>query len=293
MRTYVYIFLFSLTFSLAGFSQPFLDVVNAEYTNSIKEGVFRRQNTGNRYGFLNAGLTVPVLFKSDSSILVISPAFENWKVKTDNLADLPAGILSLKAAVGFIKPVSSKWTFSASIIPRWNGYNSQLLTKDNFQFGLAGLVSYKAGAGLVLKGGVYYNPEFFGTFIMPLIGIEWKINEYNNLFGVLPGSMTFEHKISARLFTGAFFKAITNSYQAGIDSNRSAKRFLRIDENQLTFFADVYITKHIVLYIQAGHSVLRQFRLGTVNAGDTYYYKVRMNDGFLFKTGVAYRLRFR
>ena len=49
------------------------------------------------------------------------------------------------------------------------------------------------------KFGLYYNKEFFGNYFMPLIGLDWKIDAKNNLFGVLPGYMIFEHRVTSKI----------------------------------------------------------------------------------------------
>jgi hypothetical protein len=69
---------------------------------------------------------------------------------------------------------------------------------------------------------------------MPLVGLDWKINAKNNLFGVLPGYMIFEHKVTPRFYYGFAFRALTNSYLE--DTGDMAlfdrgKYYLRIDDN--------------------------------------------------------------
>lgn len=83
---------------------------------------------------------------------------------------------------------------------------------------------------------------------MPLAGIDWRINARNNVFGILPGNLAWEHKVTGRFYFGATFKAITNSYLSGVLNNNSY--FMRIDDNQLAIYADVYVAKHIVLTLE-------------------------------------------
>lgn len=289
----IFLIILLLVVSVLCFSQPYFDLVNTKYTISPDAGILNRQKTSNHLSNVTCGVNLPFVLKKDSTTLVISPAFESWNISIDSIQGIPGSITSLVLPFSIIKPVSQKWIVLFSIIPRWNGYNSQLVVKNNFQLGLAGLASYKKRQGLVYKFGIYYNSEFSGTFIMPLLGIDWKINERNNLFGVLPGSVTYEHKVNNRFYWGSTFKAITNSYQAGFYNFTSNTKFIRVDDNQFSFFADGYLTRYLVVTIEAGHSVSRQLRLGTEHSGTKYYYKEKMRDDFLFKAGVAYRLRFR
>ena len=75
------------------------------------------------------------------------------------------------------------------------------------------LAGYTKNTNLKYKFGVYVNNEFFGVFVMPLAGIDWRINDRNNLFGILPGRLTFELKLNNNFYAGANFRAITNSYR--------------------------------------------------------------------------------
>jgi hypothetical protein len=125
------------------------------------------------------------------------------------------------------------------------------------------------------------NNEFFNVFVMPLAGIDWKINDRNILFGVLPGSLTYEHRINTHFYYGANFRAITNSYY-------TAPGYWRINENQLGLYLDTYVTKTIVLNIESGHSLFRKVETGIKHISKR---NADVNDNFYFKLSLAYRIR--
>ena len=113
---------------------------------------------------------------------------------------------------------------------------------------------------------------------------NWRSNK-TNVYGVLPGSLTIERKLNTVFYFGIAFRAITNSYQ------QYNNKFIRIDDNQLTLFIDYYLSKHIVLNAEAGHSVFRRIRLGDNQNHPFYYFTAKTNDNWLLKTSLAYRLR--
>lgn len=266
--------------------QPYLDIVGIKYTNSPAAGVWRSNNTENHFQYFNASLNLPVVFKRDSTLLVFSPNTERWDIQTDTASSLPAHFYSLILPLSLVKPLSAKWAITVTAIPRWNGEATSIF-KNGFQMGGAVIAAYKKNSRITWKLGLYYNSEQSGPFFMPLAGIDWHINSNNNLFGVLPGSLVFEHKTSSHLYIGAMFKAITNTYLTG-----QQNRYLRIDDNQVSFFADYYISKKVVLTMESGHSVFRAFRLGIKDAPQKYYYQEKMNDDLLFKISLNYRIRF-
>jgi Domain of unknown function (DUF6268) len=272
-------------------AQPYLDIASFSYLNSPGTGLWRRNNTANNFQYYNTGLNLPLILKKDSSIILFSPYAERWDIRINNIDDLPSHLWSLVLPVSIVKPLSKKWTVTLSAIPRWNGDKTAIF-KNSFQMGGAILASYKKQDQLTWKFGIYYNAELSGAFFMPLLGIDWRINNRNNLFGVLPGNLVFEHMITNRIYWGASFKAITNTYTAGFVYAGTNAKYLRIDDNQLSLFADFYLLKNIVLNLEAGHAVLRKLRLGVKNDNVKYYYKENMNDDLLLKASLNYRIRF-
>lgn len=92
---------------------------------------------------------------------------------------------------------------------------------------------------------------------MPLLGADWRSNEKNYFFGLLPGRFTWEHKFNNSFYGGITFRAITSSYRF------ENGNYLRIDDNQLSAFLDVYPAKQICLTLEPGYGILRQLRMGT------------------------------
>jgi hypothetical protein len=162
------------------------------------------------------------------------------------------------------------------------------------QWGGAILITYKKTARLKYKFGLYYNREYFGHFFVPLVGIDWKINNRLQLFGVLPGNLVLERKVSRSFYYGVSFRSITNSYKCDAYNflDFDDRRFLRIDNNQLQAFGDVYLTKNVVLNVEAGHSFFRRLRTGIRKGASKYEVNEKTNDNMLFRVALAYRMRF-
>jgi hypothetical protein len=169
-------------------------------------------------------------------------------------------------------------------------------TGNACQYGGAIIISCQKNEKLTYKYGLYFNREFFGNFFMPLAGIDWRINAKNNLFGVLPGNMTYEHKVSSLFYYGATFRAVTNSYKLPVfdpcSSDSSMQKYMRIDDNQLAVFIDCYLAKHVVINMEAGHSLFRKMSMGM--KGDTTPLSktiLTSQDNLFVKAALAYRLR--
>ena len=261
-------------------AQPYLDIINLKYSFSPDAEIFNQKKNANKLLFFGAGTNIPIQFKNKKDALIFSPFFEKWTshVSNNNRRDFYS--VGLPVTLSKSLP-GNRWNILATGIIRMN--DSSLRKNGFLQVGGAMIASYKRSEKLTWKLGVYINNECFGVFIMPLAGIMWNINQKNILFGVLPGNLTFEHKINQSFYYGANFRAITNSYGKALG-------YWRIDENQLGIYLDTYFTKNIVLNLEGGHSLFRKISTGIK---DISTYNNKVNDNFYIKLSLAYRVRFK
>ena len=268
-------------------AQPYLDVAAVRYQNSPDAGAFRRGFQPNQYQYGSAALNLPLVLK-DSSIILFNPSIESWKIKSAALPQLPDQFYGIALPVAFVKPFNQKWTGTFLAVPRWNGAEHFGFT-DRLQLGGAVIMALKRSEKLTYKFGAYYNREAFGNFFMPLLGIDWRPSPSVRLFGVLPGNLVLEKNVSKSFYYGLSFRATTTSYR--YTSNQGSS-FIRIEDNTLQAFADLYLTKNIVLNAEAGHSAFRRFRLGHKGAAEKYFIEDKFKDNLLFRLGLLYRIRF-
>jgi len=262
-------------------AQPYIDIVNIHYCKSPDIGFFQHNKKATQLNYFDASATLPVLFKNKKDAIIFSPYYEQWEAKIREVNRFRKNHFGIGFPVSFLKSIGPKWTLLITPIVRIN--DTSVNSKSKWQFGGAALVSHKSSdKQFTFKFGIYINGDLFGLFVMPLIGIDWKINARTNLFGILPGSLTLEHRLKKFLYYGAAFRAFTNSYS---DINR----YWRVDENQLGIFADCYLTKKIVLNIETGHSIFRKIRTGIKNETRTDW---QASDNFYVKLVLAYRIRF-
>lgn len=270
-------------------AQPYLDVASVRYQTNPTGGLVRQGFAQNKYTYANAALNLPLVFK-DSSILMWSPALETWQIRSSTLPQVPHNLRGIALPLAFVKPFNPLWTATIMAIPRWNGAE-HFNFKDRFQMGGAVLLAKKRHENLTYKFGVYYNREFFGHFVMPLLGIDWRPSPKLRVFGVLPGNAVIEKKVSKAFYYGLSFRATTTSYRFA-SPLANMPSFIRIDDNTVQAFADLYLTKNIVLNAEGGHSLFRRFRVGHQDASEKYFIKEKFNDGPLARISLLYRMRF-
>ena len=261
-------------------SQPYLDLVQAAYQNSPG-------NDPESFAHFRAQVNMPIVLK-DSGIFLINPIWEERWIRINPQSDQQhlRGFITWLTYTRFIAP---KWEMTAAFIPRWNGEPDIQFSKG-FQAGVALLMMYHKNANLTYKLGLYYNREFWGNFFIPLLGIDWTINKKQRIFGILPGYLTYENRLSKTISWGGNFRTFTNSYRLKTNTASTAN-FTRIDDNQLGAYADFYLTRKIVLNAEAGYSILRKIRTGYNKTSEDQYNTLSSNSAPYFRVALQYRLR--
>ncbi len=274
-------------------AQAYLDIVKLNYSYSPRQGL-NEKSSPLQSNFFTADITLPIELKKGGDAFIINPFFTN---NNGQVATSDFHVISKALLMGFLKKdIFPNWNLLSSFIARRNT-EVEVNAKDDWQYGGVLLTTWKKNQDLSFKFGLYYNKEFFGNYFMPLAGLDWRIDPKNNLFGVLPGYMIFEHKVTAKFYYGFAFRALTNSYrEETIDpcftGDCSGKSYLRIDDNPLGVYADTYLSKKIVLSAETGYTILRRYRYGF--KGESIHTRTDYkNDNFYFKASLAYRLRLR
>lgn len=289
---YISLFLSGLSFmcSVKLSAQPYIDLVNARYSNSpANSGLTGKDETPLTLQHAVAGLNIPIpLNKQQTDALLLLPYVEQWKV------GLPYKTLTLQGLgvpVGLQKTLNKNWRITGILFYRLNtstGLPDDI--KNKHQWGTAIIGNYIKNEALTYKFGFYYNREFYGNFFMPLLGIDWQINARNAIFGTLPGAITWESKVTSKFYYGANFRAITNSYRYAIDG---LPGYVSIDENQIGAYADYYLGKHLVINAELGHSVIRKIKSGLQDQKRSKATLESAQDNVYFRVMAAYRLRLR
>ena len=225
-------------------------------------------------------LSVPIDINKRSKFIV-SPFFEHRIIKSKSISK-SYSFNSISIPVTFLHYFGdSTWSFTVTALPRTNG-NAAEINGTALQYGGVFINTYKFNEHFKVKFGLYYNREYFGDFFIPLAGVDWKINKRINLFGVLPGSMKLEYQFGKHIYSGMVFKSITNTYRFSETSG-----YFKLQDNHIGIFTDFYIPKNFVVVTEFGYTAFRNAKSrSAVLLGDL------KGDGFLFKLGLAYRIRF-
>jgi hypothetical protein len=265
--------------SNTSYAQPYVDIASFQGMMNRADD-FMGEKPDTDINFFSAQVTYPHVFK-DSSVFVISAGYENWYLKNTT------GSLSLHTAflpLTYVAKFSEKSKMSFTAIPRFNSETNTSVSGETMQYGGAVIYNHKINSSLSLKGGLYYNREFFGNYFLPLIGGEWKASERLYIFGLLPNILIADYRLTDFLHAGFIYKGVTASYRLNEDN---ASDYFRIQEGQAKLFADFYLTKNLVLNLEAGQTAERLYGYGLLNEDET---EIEISEACLFKAGLYYRM---
>lgn len=272
----VFFFFIGLIPSITIYAQPYFDVAGMSgwhMPGNLNEDVVSETES---YFFVS----LPVDLSSKCK-LIISPSYENRLLQSEG-ENKSINLKSSTIPIALrLQPRDSSWSFLGLAAFRANSTQFRF-NGDVFQIAGAAIANYKVSPTLTFKAGAYLSREFYGNFFMILAGIDWKINKRLNLFGFVNSNLRLEYHLSKNIFGGFAFKSINTSFR-----EKNKKSYYKLSDNHLSAYADVSLGKKIIWNIEAGHTIFRYIK----SRNGAQFQEINQ-DGFIFKSGIAYRIRF-
>lgn len=275
-------------------AQPFVDLINAKMQFFSPQPYAVDKGTS-LSGYQQEATVLLPLEQKNKDVILIGGDYTKLHFQTNGTSPMDANLYSTSllfgADLGLKNP---KWRTTVLIIPKVNSDYVDI-SMDDAQLGGVLMFNYKKKENLKYHFGLYYNREFFGDYFMPLLGIDWKINDRINLFGDLPNNLNVEYKVSNKIYTGASLITIISSYRL---SSASGGMYVRegdksMGHDEIKVYLNAYLTKNIVLYVEAGEAFYRSYTLyndeNELQENNSIFRKSQ--DGMFVNTGLAYRFR--
>ena len=263
--------------------------------DSIYEG------KGTETGFM-ASMVAPAVL-SEKSVWYSSLNYFYWGVNNDE--EMPQDIMNPIRVHGFIlrtgliRELDNGRSLQLIFAPRFMT-DFKNVSSDHIQLG--GIVTYgkRYSDKLKLGFGALYNQEFFGPNLVPLIDLDWKLNDRWSISGLFPVYGKVKYRFSDRLDGGWSHFGLVTTYRLG-DSNYEGDYIDRrsIDE---TLYARYRLFGDFFLEGRFGYSLGRSytqydadqkvdFTLPMISIGDDRVAKgASIHDGFIASLRVVYSI---
>lgn len=291
-NSFLTLFLFLFLFIYKSYSQPFVDIVGFNYqtfSSTYKNNTAQKNKTDDY--FLNFFL--PKEFKNGNTLMVrLNSEMLCSTITPDSTVTSCLYAISLPLGVQLLSK-SKKWKTVIMAIPKVASDLKDAVDSYDYQLGGLFMENYQYSGTLKIKLGLYYNREAFGNFFIPLAGIDWKVSDRLNLYGILPTSYKIEYVIKkSKLYGGLNFRSFTRSFRLNKTENYD---YVRYNEIQLKLFLDYFIYKKILVFAEVGYSLGRnpwQYTYNTKEETLRNPVYTELSRYPVFNAGLAYRIRF-
>ncbi len=275
-------------------AQPFADILSFNYQtfSANYQDSTKWKNKTDDY-FLNFFL--PKQFKNGNTFLLrLNSEMLNSTITPDSSYSNRLSSISMPLGMKLVSK-NKKWETIVLVIPKIASDFKDKVDSYDFQYGGIFLEHFVPSEKLKIKLGIYYNREAFGNFIIPLVGVDWKVNNRVNLYGILPSNYKVEFNlIKNKLYTGLNFKSFTRSFRLSQKNNYD---YVRYDEMQIKLFVDCFVVPKVLVFAEVGYSLSRspwQHKYGTTDKKEAYYGNpiyTPIKNYPIISVGIAYRVR--
>lgn len=270
--------LLTLVSVLSAKAQPFVDIV----TTKVQQYGTKENTTTESTN----SLFLPIEVKNENYVIV---GFSYGKLNFQNSeTTLPInGLTVVSTQLGGIRKWNDTWSSAILIIGQASSDFEELSGKD-YQIGGAALMIKSVNEKFKYKFGMFYNRHFFGNLFVPLFGFELEVSDRLQFFGILPGTMNLEYKLSDKFYAGIEINSKTSTYRL---SEKLANNYIREGHAELKASINYYPLKRIVIYGEIGHSLFRRFKIfedGTKNEISDF---TGFKDKLFLNIGASFRVR--
>jgi len=290
-----------IIYSTIGYSQPFIDLVNIQYAKTSISTLYKGKDEFKvNHEWKSYAFNAPIKI-NERDLVLVSPEINNRSYhQTDStLTTQQNGSTSISAysqfhshyisyalPITFVHKFENQNSISATIVYRQNKVYENKFMSTSDQLGGAILYTKTYNDKFKLKGGVYYNREFWGNYITPLVGFEWKASKNIFCWGLLPNSATVDVSFN-KLHTGFAFRGIEESYR------ENSTAYFHDREGHLKLYVHYYLIHQdqkiaLTLLGEVGQSVNRLYEFKSAASDNINKYHPAEN--YFFRIGVAVRL---
>ena len=256
MKKIILLLLTSLAFN--SFSQKYVDLATLNYSY------------GKHTSYCIGDILLPLQIDSNNTFLV------NLGVRSFSFNTIPDVTYNeFKLVLGLKHQFNKKWTGTFMFVPRHKSRNGNSASlAPSYQFGGIAVMKKKKSEHLSYKLGAYGNQDLFGTFLVPILGIDWKINTHFEVKALLPLKARIYYHLNEKNSLMLFFRGIIGSYYQNekplnidcVNNDCSKNSYLHETYTELSLKYEIEPIKNIVIQPKIGLTIGSNYQ--TYQEGD-------------------------
>lgn len=222
----------------------------------------------------------------------------NDEIIPDTIAN-PISVHGFILQTGYMKRFENGTGFQILFAPRFMT-DFENVNYKNWQFGGIALFEKRYNNKLLLRFGLLYNQELFGSILTPLLDIDWRISDKWSIVGLFPIYVKVNYHVSDNTTVGFSHFGLTTTYRLG--NMAYINDYIERTSVDLTLFIRQRIAGNIHLEGRFGHTLNRKYtqyeedqkldlRFIIFNFGDDRIQKnVNFKNGIIASVRLVYNL---
>jgi hypothetical protein len=287
-------------------AQNYIDLASVQYQYSLPSQFDSSADESDITEF-SFSFTLPIVL-SKKTVFITGGTINKYTL--DMVPKGPSTTISTYLfKAGFNIKHSEKVTGTYLLLPKLASDFESDVNSNDFQFGALGLLKFNRKENFKYKVGLYYNPDLFGTFFVPILGLYSKTEKWE-VDLTIPVSAKATYSVNQSWSLGADFQAIVKSFNLHraffYNPNQMGQKpngeYLHQATNEISAFISHEFKPGIILKGQVGYSIGRSYRIydnsdkidfgiSAFKFGDN---RNQLNsdftDGMVFRAQLIYRL---
>ncbi len=195
-----------------------------------------------KFDFLLAGISYNGLFLSGAGSTFGGSQFHSFSVP-----------------LTFQKSLSSKYALIASFVPMLSS-DLKDISGDDMTYTGALLLKIRKSDKFTYSVGVAYSKQLFGSVLVPVVGVDWQINEKLSYSATLPLSEKLKYQLSTKSAFG-----VNADFGIGGGTYRLSKKmnsdYFQVQQIKTGLFYDYTLSKNFSISASAGYNFKQQLDL--------------------------------
>lgn len=170
-----------------------------------------------------------------------------------------SGFHSVSVSLTWQKAFSPKYALITSFTPTLSSDLKDISGEDMTYTG-AVLFKIRKSATFSYSLGAAFSKQFFGTVLVPVVGVDWNISDKLTLSATLPVSEKLSYRLSRKSFIG-----INNDFGIGGGTYRLSQKmnsdYFQVRQVKTTLFYEYHLAGNFSVNINAGYNFGEQLDL--------------------------------
>lgn len=268
---------------------------------SPKASYQNKNGTASEQAYL-INLKVPILFNKGKTVWYSDVTYNHFNVNSNlNHTSTLANNINIHGIImqtGIAQKFGDKNALQLLFAPRFMG-DFKAPDKRNFQPGFVALFEHEFKPRMLMRFGAMYNADLFGPMLVPLVYIDWSINNSNWFIkGLVPIYSKIGFQINKKLSTGLGHFGLVTSY--ALTTPELKNSYLERKSIDVFSFLRYHLWNNLHLEARLGYALSRDyaqytngdeidFKLTVLSFGDNRNrLNTRFNDQFIVNLRLVY-----